>query len=181
MTDCMTTDDGESRRIAARLAARSEIQDVRLLRTRADVHDAPDPTLGLTYDIEFTPSIDADPTITSTFVVRIGCQLRIANKTPDSDAEESPQDGADDNDTTSSVLVASADFEYAAVFDYTLRDGDAAPSEEELSAFATSTGRFALYPYIREYIYDLTGRLALPPLTIEVLKLSLPFGKDIDH
>lgn len=46
--------------------------------------------------------------------------------------------------------------------------------EEELTAYAATTGRFALYPYIREYVYDLTGRLALPPLTLEILSRPMP-------
>lgn len=48
------------------------------------------------------------------------------------------------------------------------------PTEEELTAYAATTGRFALYPYIREYVYDLTGRLALPPLTLEILSRPMP-------
>ncbi len=88
------------------------------------------PALGLTYDIEFTPAVDADPAITSTFVVRIGCQLRIANQAPHSGAEDSQQDDLDGNGEAEVRSVASADFEYAAVFDYALREGDDGPARK---------------------------------------------------
>jgi hypothetical protein len=164
MTDA---DEIDLQLAAARVAARTQIRDIRLLRTEAAVHKAPDPSRGLTYDLEFEPAVDADPENTSVFVVRLACRLSIDNL------------AADDDDNTTSVEaddepVASADFEYAALFDYQVREGESVPSEDELAAYATTTGRFALYPYIREYIYDLTGRLALPPLTLEVLSRPLP-------
>ncbi|MBE5458331.1 SecB-like chaperone [Mycobacteroides abscessus] len=152
---------------AARVAARSQIRDIRLLRTEAAVHSAPDPSRGLTYDLEFEPEVDADPENTSAFVVRIACRLSI-NNLADTDDTAAPSDEMDDEP------VATADFEYAALFDYHIHEEEDPPAEEELAAYATTTGRFALYPYIREYIYDLTGRLALPPLTIEVLFRPLP-------
>jgi preprotein translocase subunit SecB len=55
-----------------------------------------------------------------------------------------------------------------------MRDGDDPIGEDELSAYGATTARFLLYPFIREYIYDITGRLALPPLTIGVLSRPLP-------
>lgn len=36
-------------------------------------------------------------------------------------------------------------------------------------------GQFALHPYAREYIYDVTGRLGLPPLTVGVL--TMPYDE----
>lgn len=165
MTDA---EDIDLQHAAARVAARSQIRDIRLLRTEAAVHKAPDPARGLTYDLEFEPAVDADPRNTSAFVVRIACRLRIDNLADDDD---SPSSGRIDEEPES---VAHADFEYAALFDYQTREGEDAPSEDELAAYATTTGRFALYPYIREYVYDLTGRLALPPLTLEVLSRPLP-------
>jgi hypothetical protein len=168
MTD---TEDTDLRLAAARVAARAQIRDIRLLRTEAAVHRAPDPTHGLTYDLEMDPAVDADPENTSAFVVRIACHLRINNLTH---GDGPSSDHTDDDPDTDSEPVAHADFEYAALFDYQGRDGERAPDEEELAAYATTTGRFALWPYIREYVYDLSGRLALPPLTLEVLRLPLP-------
>lgn len=168
MTDA---EDIDLQLAASGVAARSQIRDIRLLRTEAAVHSVPDPSRGLTYDLEFEPAVDADPENTSAFVVRIACRLNI-NNLADADDTAAPSDEVADEP------VATADFEYAALFDYQVREGEEAPAEEELAAYATTTGRFALYPYIREYIYDLTGRLALPPLTIEVLSRPLPGPPD---
>lgn len=167
MTDRTDAEDIDLQRVGARVAARAQIRDVRLLRTQAAVHRAPKPSQGLTYDIEFEPAVDADPAAISAFVVRIACRLRIQNQTADADQE-------DPEDQTQEEPVATADFEYAALFDYALREGEDDPTEEELTAYATTTGRFALYPYIREYVYDLTGRLALPPLTLAILSRPMP-------
>lgn len=166
MTDA---EDIDLQHAASRVAARSQIRDIRLLRTEAAVHRAPDPTHGLTYDLEFEPAVDADPEITSSFVVRIACRLRIDNLATDDDGNDDTPSQREDEEP-----VASANFEYAALFTYEARGGEHPPSEDELVAYATTTGRFALYPYIREYVYDLTGRLALPPLTLEVLSRPLP-------
>lgn len=169
MTDA---EDIDLQHIAARVAARAQIRDIRLLRCEAAVHRAPDPSR-LTYDLEFEPTVDADPQNTSTFVVRIACRLRIDNHASNDDGDDDTLEVEEDEEP-----VASADFEYAALFDYGRREGEDAPSEEELAAYATTTGRFALYPYIREYVYDLTGRLALPPLTLEILSRPLPTPPD---
>jgi preprotein translocase subunit SecB len=148
---------------------------VRLLRTQAAVHGAPKPAQGLSYDIEFEPAVDADPATASAFVVRVACRLRIQNQKTDDDVKEN-----DPEDETQEESVATADFEYAALFDYTLREGEDGPTEEELTAYATTTGRFALYPFIREYVYDLTGRLALPPLTLEILSRPMPIPPELN-
>lgn len=167
MTDRTDADDLDLQRVGARLAARAQIRDIRLLRTQAAVHRAPKPAQGLTYDLEFEPAVDADPATISAFVVRISCHLRIQNQAADDDVKE-----GDTKDETQDV--ATADFEFAALFDYHLQEGEDDPTEEELTAYAATTGRFVLYPYIREYVYDLTGRLALPPLTLEILSRPMP-------
>ncbi|MXI81557.1 SecB chaperone, partial [Mycobacterium tuberculosis] len=61
MTDRTDADDLDLQRVGARLAARAQIRDIRLLRTQAAVHRAPKPAQGLTYDLEFEPAVDADP------------------------------------------------------------------------------------------------------------------------
>lgn len=154
-------------REAGRLAARAQIRDVRLLRTQASLERQPDPDRSLSYDIEFEPAVDWDEEISDLFVVRIACRLKIDV------ADDEPSDNDDDEHA-----VATVDFEYAALFDCDMREGDDSLTEEELRAYAQTTARFALYPYIREYVYDLTGRLALPPLTLPVLARAMPSPAD---
>src|SRR5947199_10852366 len=53
MTERSDAEDIDLQCVGARLAARAQIRDVRLLRTQAAVHRAPQPSQGLSYDIEF--------------------------------------------------------------------------------------------------------------------------------
>lgn len=167
----MNEDDAEfvsQHQVAARIAARAEIQDVRLLRTNVELHRQPEPDRRLTYDLNFESVIDWDSANADSFIVRIACNLNVefvedevrTNAEPDTDDPDKP--------------VATAEFEYAALFSCTMCDGDDPIGEDELSAYGATTARFLLYPFIREYIYDTTGRLALPPLTIGVLSRPLP-------
>ena len=55
-----------------------------------------------------------------------------------------------------------------------MHDGDTPLEEDELTAHGATTAKFLLYPFIREYIHDITGRLGLPPLTIGVLSRPMP-------
>ncbi len=71
-------------------------------------------------------------------------------------------------------LATLADFEFAALSGLPLQEGKHDPPKKNLLHAAT-TGRFALYPYIREYVYDLTGRLAPPPLTLEICPADAGF------
>lgn len=168
----MNQDDQESislHQTAARIAARAEIQDVRLLRTNVDLLRQPEADRRLTYNLGFESIVDWDSENTDWFVVRIACDLSIefSDKEDDRTSEEVDREGA-------GGPVAQAEFEYAALFSCTMRDGDAPIAEDELTAYGATTARFLLYPFIREYIHDTTGRLALPPLTIGVLARPMP-------
>ncbi|WP_329185703.1 hypothetical protein [Actinacidiphila glaucinigra] len=44
------------------------------------------------------------------------------------------------------------------------------PGEEALNDFANSTGRLVLRPYAREFMQQMTIRMGLPALTLEVLR-----------
>lgn len=151
--------------MAARLAARAEIQDVRLLRTTAEFHRQPDAGRNLTYSLDFDRNVDWDEGETDWFVIRVECSLRI--NYPDSDETDvSPEDSDD--------TIATANFEHAALFSCNMRENDEPLTEAELIAYGATTATFALYPFIREYIHDITARLALPPLTIGVLSRPMP-------
>ncbi len=150
---------------AARIAARAQIQDVRLLRTKAELVQQPAADRRLKYKLDFDSSVDWDEDSPDWFVVRIACFLNI--NFANGEDEEAPED--EDQDA-----VAASEFEYAALFSCEMREGDDPIAEDELMAYGATTARFLLYPFIREYIHDTTSRLALPPLTIGVLSRPLP-------
>ena len=150
----------EARRQAARLAARANICDVRLMSTCAKIEDLPGANSVLTYDLDSDANVEYEPG-TPSFVVRSTYRLSIA-----------PARRAEAADSSAASPIANIEFEQAALFVISdFGDDDQSPTAEELTAYAVTTGQFALHPYAREYIYDVTGRLGLPPLTVGVLRM----------
>ncbi len=165
-----------ARHLAARLAARAQIEDVRLLSTRASLERQPVPPL--TYRLDTDARLDYEEGGDS-FVVACSYDVVITDSEP-SDDDESAVGGATSADTAGGAAakpsVVEMRFEYAGLFSLNVREGDDPISLDELQAYAATTGQFALYPYARQYVYDLTGRLGLPPLTVGVLRL--PYEPD---
>jgi hypothetical protein len=151
------SDLAEAQRQAARVAAKSDIRDVRLMKSCAEVTDLPAADATLTYDLNSGANVEYEPG-GEAFVVRSNYCLSIM---PAVTADAAP----------AANVIARIEFEQAALFVISLGEGDNPPTADELSAYAVTTGQFALHPYAREYIYDLTGRLGLPPLTVGVLTM----------
>ena len=153
-----------ARQQAARLAAITEIRAVRLMRSSAEIIHLPANGPFLSYQLASTSAVEYEPGSES-FVVHGNYSLTI-NSRPTADLEDS---GPQDLDST----VARIEFEQAALFVMDISN-ERPPEPDELNAYAISTGQFALHPYAREYISDLTARLGLPPLTVGVLRMPLP-------
>lgn len=158
-----SVDVADAHRGAARLAARAEIRDVRMLRTSAEITRLPGASPRLAYQLHSDATVEYESGDKS-FVVRNSYRLDIVDRRADSD--ENPFEDSE-------AAIARIEFEQAALFTVELEEGDAPPTTEEVEAYAVSTGQFALHPFAREYIYDVTGRLALPSLTIGVLKAPI--------
>ena len=159
----MTESIAEAQLLAARLAASADIRDVRLLSTNAKINRLPGPDPRLTYRLLQEPEIEYDE---DSFIVKVAYELDIAEMDPEAHAN-SDSDPFDDE----SAIIARIAFELAALFLLDMHEDDEPPSVEEMQAYAATTGQFALYPFAREYVYDVTGRLALPALTLAVLRL----------
>jgi Preprotein translocase subunit SecB len=150
-----------AQQLAARLAGMTDIRDVRLLKTFAEIVSLPVEHPFLVYDLNSEAAVEYEPGGES-FVVRGTYRLFIKST--------SNATGSDSDRPASAV--ANIEFEHAALFVMNI-EGREPPRAEELNAYAVSTGQFALYPYVREYISNLTTRLGLPPLTVGVLKLPV--------
>lgn len=160
-------DIGAARQLAARIAAITDIRDIRMMKSCAEIVRLPVADPFLAYDLDSEASVEYEPGSES-FVVRGTYRVSI-NSTSDPGAEDTPEG--------SGSAVARIEFEQAALFVMDLAASEP-PKEEELNAYAVSMGQFALYPYVREYISDITSRLGLPPLTVGVLRIPLPSDKD---
>jgi hypothetical protein len=151
---------------AARLAARTEIRDVRLLKSFAEIVHLPVEERLLDYDFQTGSTVEYEPGGES-FVLHGNYRLLVKA------AGTAHAAGASGG---SAVDVAKIEFEHAALFVIDLRDGEDPPDSGELNAYAITMGQFALHPYVREYVSNVTGRLGLPPLTLGVLRAPvLPF------
>lgn len=150
----------DAQRRAARISARAEISDVRLLNAKVEIVRLPGLNAPLAYNLDLKPVVEYEEG-SSSFVVRAAYQLLVAEQRP----------GISDPFETNDTAIANIEFELAGLFMLHLDRKEDPPSPSELEAYAESTGQIALYPFAREYIYDITGRMALPPLTIGVLKV----------
>jgi hypothetical protein len=156
-------DISAAQQIAARLAGITDIRDVRLMKSSAEIVNLPTGEPYLAYDFDSEAVVEYEPGGES-FVVRGTYKVFIRSSSGD-DTEDAERHASP---------IARIEFEHAALFVINT-DGQEPPKPEELNAYAVSTGQFALYPYVREYIYNVTGRLGLPPLTVGVLRLpALP-------
>ena len=168
-------DEADARQIASRIAARSNLLDVRGASVQADLIQAPAQGRRLTYALEPEVSYDFDADEPGRLVVQATFDLRLSMiphkpEASDGDHEVSTDvtSSADEEVEDDSDLVATLRFDLQAYFSLEMRDDDAPADDEEIEAFAQTTGLFALWPFAREWAHDLTGRLGLPPLTLGV-------------
>lgn len=166
------------RELAARIAARAELRDLRLFSSNLELEDLPDGSRQLGYDLQ----IDADSEWDegdSFFSVRCTYTLTLA-QTPFPTTSESGADVEDNGGEPDRTPIASAAFTYRALFELLMREEDEPPSSAELKAYALTTGSFAVYPYAREYVRDVITRMGLPTLTLGVLRQPL-FMEDAEQ
>jgi hypothetical protein len=164
--------ESEDRGRARRVAARAEIQDVRLIRSKIELVAVPVDGRQYVYDVEVTDTeLDWQPG-QANFAVRCAYDVTIGQMVV--------LDAADDTQVTEKEQsIATIAFTMAALFRLGMREGDEPATDDELSAYAASTGAFALHPFAREYVYDITGRLKLPALTLPVRLISVTEDEEV--
>ena len=146
----------DERMSAGEVAGRSEIEDVRLVKSQVDAPEFADPGKPLQFQFTSSPSVHYEDDAEA-FVISVGYELVVT------------QDGDDEEAESGGVTVATLNFTYAALYSKLIGDRF---TDEALEAFAKTTGSFAVYPYAREYVQDVTGRLGLPPLTLGLFKID---------
>lgn len=155
------SDLSAARKLAARLAAKTDIRDVRLMKSSAEIVRLPVDDPFLAYNFDSDSAVEYEPGGES-FVVRGTYRVFITAASTNE---------AVDTSNNPDAAVAKIEFEHAALFVIDLDSGEDPPDAEELNAYAVTTGQFALHPYAREYISNVTGRLGLPPLTVGILRM----------
>jgi len=143
----------ELRVLAGRVAGQSNLRDIRLTSSQLELMSVPEPgapledALDVSPEAQISSGTDSDP-----HLILVNCSF---------DVSISREDSGD------SAQVANIRSSFTAAF---TADSDNDFSDQELQAFANTTGVFAIYPYAREYVSDCTRRLGLPTLVLDLFK-----------
>lgn len=146
------------RELAARVAGGAELLDVRMVKSSAEHLGFPDGGHPLEYDLDVSPMAHFNSE-THALIVSTDFSLTVNQEV------ESNGEGGEPTD------IATVSFTLVALFD---TPEGATYEPDELESFGATTGVFSLYPYAREYVQDVTGRLGLPPLTLGVYRVPIP-------
>ena len=162
----MTNEEPDNRQAAARLAARCQLRDLRAVSVQMDLAGQRDPSKQLTFAMSQSIDVAWDPeeAYPSTLVIEGSYEITLALREGGADAGGAGA-AADEE-------LASMSFALQSLYTIEWRDGDQGATQEEVEAFAQTTGAFALYPFAREWAHDLTGRMGLPPLTLPLLAVA---------
>ena len=152
---------------AARVAACVDLRDIRVWGLKADLATVPDERetrLSYSFNADLQVQYNREDSI---LIVLGTYALGLKSVSSSQDAEV----GAPDE--IGGTEVATINFRLNALFEVEREPEDEPFDESELTAFGQTTGQFALYPYARELIADVTGRMGLPRLHTGVMRLSL--------
>lgn len=136
--------------LAARVAGQSEMVDVRMVKSAFEHLNFPAPSSPISYELDIQPAAQVTPD-KDAIIVSVTFDLKMNQELEDQRTE-----------------IAKVEFTLLGL--YTLPE-DVKFTDAEVESFGATTGIFALYPYAREYVQNVTGRLGLPPLTLGLYKV----------
>lgn len=161
-----SVDDVSVQEDAARVAARANVVDVRMFQSTVELVNIPDANSPLQWDLGVTPSVEYTDG-SDYFVVKITFVVQIKDRSE-------PTASQDEGDPSEVAKIA---FQMGALYSLDLLKNESPFLESELSAYAQSVAMLTLYPYAREYVHGVTGKLGLPPLLMGIFQLPYP-GKE---
>lgn len=146
----VTSSNPEDLRIrAAKVAGAASLRDLRLTASQTEAMEVPAP--GQELGVELKIELEANSTENHDIVALLARFDVSISKSEDEEIQRI---------ATISCTFTTV-FEMQQPVDWT---------DEELKAFANTTGVFAVYPYAREFVSDATTRMGLPTLTLDFLK-----------
>jgi len=150
------------------VAACVDLRDIRLWGIEAKLENVPDVgEARLSYALN--ADLDVQHSQENSILLVLGTYTLNVEAVPPHEETAGAIEASDAENTP----VASVNFRLNALFEVEREPKDEPFSEAELSAFGETTGQFALYPYARELVADMTGRMGLPPLHLGVMRLHL--------
>lgn len=158
------------RSLAARVAACADLVEIRTFGVEAGLDKLPSQPGGLSYAFDANIEVQFIEE-TSTLIVDGSYELTLTEGS-DEDTTEGDQD-------VEKRQVAHLNFQMASLYAVSEPNVEHGPfADDELDAFGKTTGQLALYPYAREFVADLTGRMGLPTLHLGPLQLFLDKRND---
>lgn len=148
----------DAREKAGRVAGCAELRDIRLFGIEANLAD-PSEMAGLGYNLDVRTEFQTvGEEVAHALVVTGRYELSVTGVVQEEDEQ---------------TEVATLNFALAAMYVLVGQDTDPrAYDDAEFEAFAATTGQFALYPYAREFVANMTGRMGLPALHLGTLKFD---------
>lgn len=160
---------------AARVAAHVDLRDVRMWGVQADLLNVPDGAAEDRLSYKFNADLQVQYSAESAMLLVLGAYSIEMRAVPDDDGDAEAVEstrGPDEDKAADEDEVASLAFKLNALFSVE-EEPDEPFTEGELTAFGQTTGQFALYPYAREFVADLSRRMGLPALHMGVMRLHL--------
>lgn len=152
----------------ARVAAHAQLQEIFTQHLEAHLDRQPSQGVMLSYEWDSSLTFGRVPE-SSALLVRGEYDLSIYEA-----PEGNRHNGKNEHAPEDAALVGTIKFVLASLYQLHLPEEDNPPfTDDELEAFAETTAQFAMYPFARELVRDLTSRLSLPPLTLPMLKTTL--------
>lgn len=139
-------------------AAHSSLEDIRITKSNFELIETPD--MG-------SNGIDVDQSIhigsaydSSSGILQVSVEFKVSMTQGGASETGSPSENRD---------ISKISFTVLGSFSLPSEEG---LSGEEIQAFASTSGLFAVYPYAREYVQSVSMRMGLLPLTLDFLKIS---------
>ena len=144
-------------RRASRVAEHTNIRDIRLMGSSSELKsftsEGP-----LNWDLNISPSAQYKPG-DEFFVLMIRYHVKV-DRTEDSVAEDSARETEE---------VADISFQFGVLCELQRDDSGPTISQRDIEEYGDATAMIVLTPYVREYLHDVTMRMGLPPLVMDII------------
>jgi hypothetical protein len=167
---------GSISRKASRVAEHLNIRDIRLIETSTELKSFS--SAGpFQWNLKASPSVHYEQG-DQFFVLTVGYHVTI---------EKSEEPNAEDSDKRSEKVdvedadekpeeVADISFQFGMLCELEQESLSSQINREELEEYADAVAIIVFSPYVREYLHDVTMRMGLPPLVMDILP---SFGEEV--
>lgn len=148
---------GTISREATRVAERVNIREIRLIGTSTELKSFT--SVGpFQWDLIVSPGVNYEQG-DRFFVLTVGYRVTI----------ERPDDSDTDEPDKKPEEVADISFQFGMLCELEQESSSSGISLEEVEEYGDAAAQIVFGPYVREYLHDVTMRMGLPPLVMDIL------------